>query len=98
MTLDWNGDVLLCVQDWNKRVKLGNVYAQSLLDVWRSKAMRKWRMRLIDGKRTVAPCNKCNADGTLHGYNHVAEWTGVPTPAPAVEGATVADDSDADRI
>ena len=30
MTIDWNGDVLLCVQDWNKRVKFGNLNSQRI--------------------------------------------------------------------
>lgn len=77
MTVDWNGDVLLCVQDWHKKVKLGNLYAQTLLEIWRSKALHKIRARLAEGRRTEAPCNGCNADGTLHGFNHVEVW-GLP--------------------
>ena len=74
MTIDWNGDALLCVQDWNKKVKLGNIFSQSLMEVWLSKAMQKRRNQLINGKRKQGPCNLCNADGTLHGYNHVKAW------------------------
>jgi sulfatase maturation enzyme AslB (radical SAM superfamily) len=36
MMVDWNGDVNLCVQDWNKKVKFGNLYSKSLLEVWKS--------------------------------------------------------------
>lgn len=74
MTVDWNGDVLLCVQDWHKKVKFGNLAAQSVMDVWTSSAMHKRRLTLIDGKRCDAPCNGCNTDGTLHGFNHVEAW------------------------
>jgi len=74
MTVDWNGDVLLCVQDWNKKVKMGNVYAQSLLEIWRSNLIQKYRYQLANGKRKLTPCNNCNTDGTLHGYNHVEKW------------------------
>jgi radical SAM protein with 4Fe4S-binding SPASM domain len=74
MTIDWNGDVLLCPQDWHKRVKFGNLASQSLVDVWQSPSMHKKRMRLIDGKRCEAPCKGCNTDGTLHGFNHVPVW------------------------
>ncbi len=73
-TIDWNGDVLLCPQDWTKRIKFGNIGSQKLLDVWNSPAMHKKRMRLIEGKRTDAPCKGCNTDGTLHGFNHVPVW------------------------
>lgn len=79
MTIDWNGDALLCPQDWHKKSKFGNVNGQSLLDIWHSSAMNKRRVRLIGGKRTDAPCNGCNTDGCLHGFNHAAAWAGEPT-------------------
>lgn len=74
MTIDWNGDVLLCVQDWNKKVKMGNLYSQSLVEVWCSSAIQKYRYQLAKGRRGMPPCNKCNTDGTLHGHNHVVMW------------------------
>lgn len=74
LAIDWNGDVLLCVQDWNKRVKLGNAQAQGLLEIWTSPAMAKHRARLIAGRRDQAPCSSCNTEGTLHGRNHVQAW------------------------
>ena len=76
MAIDWNGDVLLCVQDWNKRRKFGNLSNNKLIDVWRSISMDKTRCKLIDGDRTASPCKGCNADGTMHGFNHVNAWTG----------------------
>ena len=77
MTVDWNGDVLLCVQDWNKKVKLGNIHAQTLLEVWNSSAMNKYRKTLGSGNRNISPCNGCNTDGTLHGFNHIKSWKEV---------------------
>ena len=74
LTIDWNGDALLCVQDWNKRVRFGNVHAQSLWEIWTSPALNKRRMRLIRGDRGDAPCSGCNAAGVLHGAAHAAAW------------------------
>ncbi len=74
MVIDWNGDALLCVQDWNKKVKFGNVHDNSLVDIWHSSLMQKYRSPLGEGKRCKLPCSECNADGTLHGYNHVIAW------------------------
>jgi radical SAM protein with 4Fe4S-binding SPASM domain len=74
MVIDWNGDALLCVQDWNKKVKFGNVNGSSLIDIWHSPLMQKYRRPLGKGKRNKQPCNQCNAEGTLHGYNHVNAW------------------------
>lgn len=77
ITLDWNGDALLCVQDWNKKVKLGNAHGSSLLNIWRQLRVHKIRTKLMNGNRCDAPCNGCNADGTLHGFNHVNAWSRI---------------------
>ena len=74
MTIDWNGDALLCVQDWNKKVKLGNIFSQSLIEIWVSTNLSKRRIQLAHGSRKLSPCALCNADGTLHGYKHVKAW------------------------
>jgi radical SAM protein with 4Fe4S-binding SPASM domain len=73
MMLDWNGDVMLCVQDWNKKVKMGNIALESMLDVWNSKGFRTYR-KMLKTKRTKSPCNTCNTNGTLHGFNHIKAW------------------------
>lgn len=74
LTVDWNGDVMLCMQDWNKKIKFGNVATQRLLDIWQSKALSQYRKKLLNGNRACNPCHKCNTDGTLHGFNHAAAW------------------------
>ena len=74
MMIDWNGDILLCVQDWNKRVKAGNIYMDSLLNIWRSPILSRYRRRLIGANRDLPPCKDCNADGTLHGHKHKDHW------------------------
>ena len=74
MMVDWNGDVLLCVQDWNKRVKAGNLYMDSLWNIWRSPILSKYRKRLINADRNTPPCHRCNTDGTLHGFKHKDHW------------------------
>lgn len=77
MTVDWNGDVLLCPQDWHKRVKFGNLAQQSIMEVWTSRQMSARRLRLLDGRREVSPCKGCNTDGCLHGQNHGPAWRRV---------------------
>lgn len=74
MMIDWNGDVMLCVQDWNKKVKMGNTYSDSLFDIWTSSGFRKYRNMLKKGKRILSPCNACNTNGTLHGGEHLKLW------------------------
>lgn len=36
----YNGDVAPCCMDWNRRVKLGNLYHQTIEQVWHGKKMR----------------------------------------------------------
>lgn len=74
MQVDWNGDVLLCVQDFNKKIKFGNLYANSLWDIWTSQNISKYRQILGKGYREIYPCNSCNVKGTLHGFKHEKEW------------------------
>ena len=73
MTVDWNGDVLLCMQDWSRRVRFGNVHDKTLLDIWSSPPFMRRRRDLMR-RRDKAPCNGCNADGMVHGKNHVEAW------------------------
>jgi radical SAM protein with 4Fe4S-binding SPASM domain len=74
LLIDWNGDIMLCTQDWNKKVKFGNVHEQSLLEVWKSENMTRFRRPLVQGERKLPPCSNCNVLGTLHGYNHAKLW------------------------
>lgn len=74
MMIDWNGDVLLCVQDWNKKVTMGNVHAQSLFETWTSVNFQRYRESLGTGNRRLLSCEKCNANGMLHGYKHFLKW------------------------
>jgi len=81
MTVDWNGDVLLCPQDWHKKVKFGNLAAQTVMEVWTSPAMHKRRMQLLRGDRNPHPCHGCNTDGCLHGFNHAPIWEAMAQPS-----------------
>ena len=74
MMIDWNGDVMLCVQDWNKKIKFGNVQSDSLCNVWLSNNIKKYRKMLGKGFRRLALCDQCNVDGTLHGGEHLKKW------------------------
>ncbi|MCG7530103.1 SPASM domain-containing protein [Psychrobium sp. MM17-31] len=74
MMVDWNGDVFLCPQDWNRRIRTGNLAFDTIFDVWDSKQLKRYRQSLAKGNRKLPPCNKCNADGTLHGKEQELIW------------------------
>jgi radical SAM protein with 4Fe4S-binding SPASM domain len=74
MMVDWNGDVFLCPQDWNRRIKMGNLAFDTVEQVWRSDLYRKHRQALVQGERKLHPCINCNANGVLHGVRHAEAW------------------------
>ena len=74
---DSNGDILLCPQDWQRRVTMGNMLQESLFEIWTGKIITKFRKRLLDGKRDCNPCNKCNAEGTMLGKDHAKAWASL---------------------
>ena len=75
--IDWNGDVFLCPQDWQRRVTMGNMMQEHIFDIWTSKIISKFRRNLINGKRIESPCTLCNAEGTILGKNHAKEWAKI---------------------
>ena len=72
--VDWNGDVFLCPQDWQRRVTMGNMMQEEIFDIWTNKIITKYRKDLLKGKRSSSPCSECNAQGTLLGFNHAKIW------------------------
>ncbi len=75
--IDWNGDIFLCPQDWQRRVTMGNMLQEGLFEIWTGKIITKFRKRLLDGKRDCTPCNKCNAEGTMLGKDHAKAWASL---------------------
>ena len=72
--IDWNGDVFLCPQDWQRRQTMGNMMQDGIFEIWNSKIIKKYRSDLLKGNRNNNPCNSCNAQGTLLGINHAKKW------------------------
>jgi radical SAM protein with 4Fe4S-binding SPASM domain len=65
--LDYQGDVLMCPHDWGKKVILGNLNKENLIDVWFSKKSMQIRKMLNNSNRNFAPCNVCDVEGTFMG-------------------------------
>ena len=75
--IDWNGNVYLCPQDWQRKVSMGNVMQESIKKIWTGPIITKFRKNLILGNRCDNPCKDCNADGTLLGKNHAKKWSEI---------------------
>jgi radical SAM protein with 4Fe4S-binding SPASM domain len=65
--LDYQGDVLMCPHDWGKKVILGNLNKEKLLDIWFSKKSMGIRKQLNKSNRNFVPCNVCDVEGTFMG-------------------------------
>lgn len=70
--IDWNGDILICCNDWQRQQKnLGNILTHSLYDIWYSKTISSIRANLINGQRIDNACKNCNVCGTVLGKESV---------------------------
>ena len=69
--IDWNGDQILCCEDWFKLSKNKlNINTHTLKEIWESAFLDKYRQHLKDGKRDLAVCNKCNIHGEKVGKQY----------------------------
>ena len=76
VVVDYDGAVLLCTHDWGKKIIVGNLNDQSIHELWDSPQIQKVRMSLSKADRNFAPCNLCDADGTMMGREHFEQWMG----------------------
>jgi radical SAM protein with 4Fe4S-binding SPASM domain len=61
MIVDWNGDVVLCCDDWNHSSVLGNLNKQTIEDIWNGKKLREIREAHTKGEFYKIPiCSGCN--------------------------------------
>ena len=75
--MDYTGEVLICSHDWGKKLVVGNLNNENLIDVWRNQKFTLARKNLFNANRNFAPCNKCDVAGTFMGGNHAKAWLEV---------------------
>jgi radical SAM protein with 4Fe4S-binding SPASM domain len=59
MTVTWDGDVVPCCFDYNKKLVLGNALSHTLSYIWNDAPMRGLRHEFITNKVTNALCKNC---------------------------------------
>ena len=75
MFIDWNGDALVCDNDWGRKGVLGNIHVTSIKDIWFGDEIMSYRKKLLKGLRAEkSPCNTCNIKGTVHGKESFDTW------------------------
>lgn len=59
--IDWNGDYILCCNDWVIMEPLDNVHNTSIIDFYNyNTKLQKYKKMLSQHKRIMSPCNTCN--------------------------------------
>ncbi len=59
LTIAYNGDILLCCDDFMYDTYFGNVLSQKLIDCWNNPKMNNIRLSLLNNKR-IGLCERCN--------------------------------------
>ncbi len=59
LTVTWDGDVVPCCYDYNKKLILGNLDRQSLSEIWNDEPMRRLRREIIDNRVENPLCKGC---------------------------------------
>ena len=60
LAIKCDGSVSPCSVDWRNRVAIGNIYENSLVDIWNGDELRKLRLaHLTTGRKMHDPCRHC---------------------------------------
>lgn len=74
MMVDYTGEVLICSNDWAKKLVVGDLNQSTLMEVWNGPLFNELRKRLINKDRSQPPCNLCDVHGLYNGEDHFAAW------------------------
>ena len=47
--IDWNGDIFLCPQDWQRRITIGNLMQKHFFDIWNGSVMKSIETIFLKG-------------------------------------------------
>ena len=59
LTVQWDGSVRVCCNDYNGKTNLGNINTDSLLDIWTHPVIEEYRDRLAQGDYGSELCKTC---------------------------------------
>jgi len=61
VTITWNGEVPLCISDWNLDTKIGNLKDHTIKEIWLGDAMQEYRRIQMNKQRlSIHCCIKCH--------------------------------------
>lgn len=59
MIVDYQGNVVLCCNDYFSRIKFGNLKTEKLIGIWKKKHYAQLRREISSGKFNLDICKKC---------------------------------------
>lgn len=59
LLIDYQGNVILCCNDYFSKIKFGNIKNESILNIWNKKEFKKIRNELKKGNFRLDMCKKC---------------------------------------
>ena len=72
--IDYNGDVLMCSNDWKKDMIMGNITNESFIGIWSNEKFLALRKKLSNSDRNHKPCNVCDVNGMMNGQENFNRW------------------------
>lgn len=61
ITVTWEGIVPICISDWHKSTRIGDLNKQSIKEIWHGKQMEAMRKLHLDGNRlNLKCCQRCH--------------------------------------
>jgi len=71
INVNWEGDIVLCCNDYHGDITFGNVRDTSLVEAWNSDKMNAYRVAMLAKDRNVGLCKTCDYGGGS--YKHMVE-------------------------
>ena len=55
-----DGEVTVCCADWKRKLVVGNLKYQSMVDIWQGEKLKKFWVTMLEGKKnSYEMCQKC---------------------------------------
>lgn len=83
LNINWQGDAMVCCQDYYGDVSYGSLASQSLDDLWNHRVMVAYRQHLIRKDRSLPLCRTCDCHAGAYPGNVDREAVGTAGATPA---------------
>lgn len=64
--IGWDGEIRLCCHEAMGVIKFGNIKKENLTTILNKEVFIKYREELVNNRKNLYPCNKCNVNGSLN--------------------------------